>query len=44
MIEYERLNGLSMLSIERNIAEKLNYKNLMNEFAGRKSRKIIFQQ
>ena len=40
----ERLNGLSMLSIERDMAEKLDYTNLMNEFAGRNARRIIFQQ
>ena len=40
----ERLNGLSILSIERDMAEKLDYTNLMNEFAGRNVRTIIFQQ
>ncbi|XP_013614845.1 PREDICTED: uncharacterized protein LOC106321072 [Brassica oleracea var. oleracea] len=40
----ERLNGLSMLSIERDMAEKLDYTNLMNEFAGRNARRIIFQE
>ncbi|XP_013617859.1 PREDICTED: uncharacterized protein LOC106324438 [Brassica oleracea var. oleracea] len=40
----ERLNGLSMLSIERDMAEKLDCTNLMNEFAGRNARRIIFQQ
>ncbi|XP_020871413.1 uncharacterized protein LOC110225777 [Arabidopsis lyrata subsp. lyrata] len=29
----ERLNGLSMMSIERSLAEKLDYENLMDEFA-----------
>ncbi|XP_024009113.1 zinc finger MYM-type protein 1 [Eutrema salsugineum] len=39
----ERLNGLSILSIERRMAEKLDYTCLMNEFAGRNARRIKFQ-
>ncbi|EOA18961.1 hypothetical protein CARUB_v10007596mg [Capsella rubella] len=36
----ERLNGLSIISIERRMAEKLDFKDLMNEFAGRNARRI----
>ncbi|XP_010431348.1 PREDICTED: uncharacterized protein LOC104715655 [Camelina sativa] len=37
----ERLNGLWIISIERRMAEKLDYKSLMNEFAGRNARRIV---
>ena len=39
----ERLNGLTMLSIEKNILAKLEYKNLINNFASHKVRKIDFK-
>jgi len=39
----ERLNGLAMLSIEKDILEKLDYKNLIKNFASQKARRIVFQ-
>ncbi len=36
----ERLCGLAMLSIERDVASDLDYGNLITEFAARKARKI----
>ena len=38
----ERLNGLAMLSIEKDLLEKLEYKDLINSFASQKARKIDF--
>ncbi|XP_020875868.1 zinc finger MYM-type protein 1-like [Arabidopsis lyrata subsp. lyrata] len=37
----DRLNGLAIISIERRMAEKLDYKSLMNEFAGRNALRIV---
>ena len=39
----ERLNGLAILSIEKDILTKLEYKNLLNIFASQKARKISFK-
>ena len=39
----ERLNGLTILSIEREMLEKLKYKNLISNFASQKARKIDFK-
>ena len=39
----ERLNGLAILSIEKDILTKLEYKNLINIFASQKARKISFK-
>ena len=39
----ERLNGLTILSIEKNILAKLEYKNLINNFASHKVKKIDFK-
>ena len=39
----ERLNGLTILSIEREMLEKLKYKNLISNFASQKERKIDFK-
>ena len=39
----ERFNGLAMLFIEKNILAKLKYKNLINNFASHKVRKIDFK-
>ncbi|PIN09162.1 hypothetical protein CDL12_18255 [Handroanthus impetiginosus] len=38
----ERLNGLAILSIEKEILEEIDYKNLINSFASQKARKIKF--
>ncbi|XP_022552196.1 zinc finger MYM-type protein 1-like [Brassica napus] len=40
----ERLNGLAIISIERKMAKKLDYTSLMNEFANKTARRIIFEE
>ena len=35
-----RLSGLAVLSIERELAEKLNFHHVIKDFASRKARKI----
>jgi hypothetical protein len=39
----ERLNGLAILSIEKNMLENLEYKNLISNFASQKARRMIFK-
>ena len=39
----ERLNELAILSIEKDILTKLEYKNLINIFTSQKARKISFK-
>ncbi|KAL4597957.1 hypothetical protein ACB092_11G025900 [Castanea dentata] len=39
----ERLSGLAILSIEKEMFEELEYKNLINQFASQKARKIDFK-
>ena len=39
----ERLSGLAILSIENKMLEELKYKNLINQFAYQKTRKIYFK-
>ena len=39
----ERLSGLSILSIEKEMLEELKYKNLISNFASQKVRKIFFK-
>ena len=39
----ERLSGLIILSIEREMLEKLKYKNLISNFTSQKVRKIDFK-
>ena len=39
----ERLSGLVILSIEKEMLEKLKYKNLINQFASQNARKIDFK-
>ncbi|XP_022553099.1 uncharacterized protein LOC106383362 [Brassica napus] len=38
----ERLNGLAMLSIEKALIQNLNYESLMNDFAEKTARRVIF--
>ena len=38
----ERLSGLAILSIEKEMLAKLEYKNLISNFASQKARKINF--
>jgi hypothetical protein len=39
----EILNGLAILSIEKRMLENLEYKNLINNFASKKERRMIFK-
>ena len=39
----ERLSGLSILSIEKEMLEEHKYKNLISNFASQKARKIYFK-
>ena len=39
----ERLSGLAILSIEKEMLEELKYKNLISNFASQKARKIHFK-
>ena len=39
----ERLNELAMLPIETDMVEKLDYRSLMDDFAGKNARRSIFQ-
>ena len=39
----EKLSGLAILSIENEILEELEYKNLISQFASSKTRKINFK-
>ncbi|PRQ40050.1 putative HAT dimerization domain-containing protein [Rosa chinensis] len=39
----ERLNGLAMLSIEKDLVEKLEYSSLVETFATKNARRVIFQ-
>jgi hypothetical protein len=38
----ERLNGLAILSIEKEMLKKLKYKNLISNFASQKARRMEF--
>ena len=39
----ERLSGLAILSIENEMLEELEYKNLISQFTSQKARKIDFK-
>nr|XP_028960141.1 uncharacterized protein LOC114825575 [Malus domestica] len=39
----ERLNGLAILSIEKELVEKLDYVNLISTFASKNPRRVIFK-
>ena len=39
----ERLSRLAILSIEKEMLEELEYKNLISQFASQKERKIDFK-
>ena len=39
----ERLNGLAMLSIEKDLADKFDYSSLIETFAAKNARRVIFQ-
>ncbi|KAL5542704.1 hypothetical protein UlMin_010414 [Ulmus minor] len=43
IMSQERLNGLPILSIEKDLLNKLEYKDLINYFASQKARKINFK-
>ena len=38
----KRLNSLSMLSIESEIAKAIDFENILNDFANKKARKVFF--
>ena len=38
----EKLSGLAILSIEKNMLEKIDYKSLINNFASKRARKMKF--
>ena len=40
VISQERLNGLAMLSIEKDMIKNLDYESLMDDFAEKKCKKI----
>ena len=42
-ISQERLSGLIILSIEKEMLEELKYKSLISNFASQKVRKIVFK-
>ena len=42
-ISQERLSGLVILSIKKEMLEELKYKNLISQFASQKVRKIDFK-
>jgi hypothetical protein len=42
-ISQEKLNGLTILSIEKKKLGNLEYKNLISNFASQKARRIIFK-
>ena len=42
-LSQERLNGLAMLSIERQLAKNLDFKDIIDDFATRKVRRMAFR-
>ncbi|XP_050375331.1 uncharacterized protein LOC126792872 [Argentina anserina] len=42
-MSHERLNGLALLSIEKDLAHKLDYSSLIETFAAKNARRVIFQ-
>lgn len=40
----ERLNGLATISIEKAMVRNLEYESLMNDFARKNARRVIFQR
>lgn len=43
IMSQERLNGLAILSIEKELLEETDYKQIINNFASQKARKINFK-
>lgn len=39
----ERLNGLSMMAIEKRMVDKLEYEDLINTFAAKNARRVMFR-
>ena len=39
----ERLNGLAMLSIEKDMVDKLDYTSLIDAFAAKNARRVMFK-
>ena len=42
-MSHERLSGLAMISIEKDMVEKLDYSSLISTFASKNARRILFQ-
>ncbi|KAK9697609.1 hypothetical protein RND81_08G048500 [Saponaria officinalis] len=42
-MSHDRLNGLTMISIERDMVKHLDYESLMNDFAEKKANRVIFK-
>jgi hypothetical protein len=42
-MSYERFKGLTILSIEKKMLEKLEYKNPISKFASQKAKIMIFK-
>jgi len=42
-LSQDRLSGLATLAIEKELAENVNYENIIEQFATKKSRKINFK-
>lgn len=38
----QRLTGLAILAIEKDLSEKINYETIIQNFAAQKSRKVNF--
>lgn len=41
-LRQENLSDLSIISIEKNISESLNYDDIINQFAAKKASKVMF--
>jgi len=43
-LSQQRLNGLTLLSIEKEMSNEINYDNLIDNFASKKSKKLILNK
>ena len=39
-----RLNGWAILSIEKDLVDKLDYTNLISDFAAKNARRVVFKR
>ena len=42
-ISQDRLNGLALQSIEKDLVDKLDYTNLISDFATKNARRVVFK-